>query len=51
MVVNVTGGRVVVAWPALCGAANVPFCGIHDVTVGCEGQLGVDSQNIEDPDV
>jgi hypothetical protein len=36
---------------ALCGAAHVPFCVIHDVIVGCEGQLGVESQKVEDPEV
>ena len=39
------------ARPALWGAAHVPFCVIHDVTVGCEGQLGVESQKVEDPEV
>jgi hypothetical protein len=35
----------------LCGAAHVPFVDIHDVTVGCEGQLGVEIQKVEDPEV
>ena len=39
------------ARPALCGAAHVPSRVIHDVTVGCEGQLEVEGQKVEDPEV
>jgi hypothetical protein len=47
----VYAGRVVVTKLPLCGAAHVPFVVIHDVTVGCEGQVGVETQKVEYPEV
>lgn len=48
---RVTFRYMVEVGPQLCGAMQVSFGGVQDVTTGREGQLADETKNVNEPDV